>query len=119
MNENLQAILGGLLILVGFVTALTYPRPQYSALRQLRVLWWVLSLVPLIVLAGVAVVTARALAEGANLWPILLIFMAPVATAYLLLLRFVERRIGRGANVETISHCAAVWPQCGATVNGR
>jgi hypothetical protein len=43
----------------------------------------------------VAVVTALAFSEGANLWPLLLIFTAPVATAFLALLRFVERRATR------------------------
>jgi hypothetical protein len=49
----------------------------------------------LAVMLVVGVVTALALSEGANLWPLLLIFTAPVATAYLAVLRFVERRVSR------------------------
>jgi len=95
MNENLQMIFGGIIIMVGFGAAIAYPRLQYSALRQMRGVWLVLSLVPLAVMLVVGVVTALALSEGANLWPLLLIFTAPVATAYLAVLRFVERRATR------------------------
>lgn len=63
--------------------------------RQMRGVWLVLSSVPLAVMLIVGVVTALALSEGANLWPVLLIFTAPVATAYLAVLRFVERRATR------------------------
>jgi hypothetical protein len=95
MNEKLQMIFGGIIIMVGFGAAIAYPRLQYSALRQMRGVWLVLSLVPLAVMLVVGVVTALALSEGANLWPLLLIFTAPVATAYLAVLRFVERRVTR------------------------
>jgi hypothetical protein len=61
----------------------------------MRGVWLVLSLVPLAVMVVVGIVTALALSEGANLWPLLLIFTAPVATAYLAVLRFVERRVSR------------------------
>ena len=95
MNEILQMVLGGIIIMVGFGAAMAYPRLQYSALRQMRGVWLVLSLVPFAVMLVVGVVTALALSEGANLWPLLLIFIAPVATAYLAVLRFVERRATR------------------------
>ena len=96
MNESLMMIVGGTIIAIGVLATIWYPRLQYSALRQMRGVWLVLSLVPLAVMAVVGVVTARGLAEGANLWPLLLIFTAPVATAYLLVLRFVERRVTGG-----------------------
>jgi hypothetical protein len=95
MNENFQMVFGGIIIMVGFGAAIAYPRLQYSALRQMRGVWLVLSLVPLAVMLVVGVVTALVLSEGANLWPLLLIFTAPVATAYLAVLRFVERRATR------------------------
>lgn len=95
MSQNLQMILGGIIIMVGFAAAIAYPRLQYLALRQMRGVWLVLSLVPLAVMLVVGVVTTLALSEGANLWPILLIFTAPVATVYLAVLRFVERRTTR------------------------
>ena len=103
MNDNMLAIVGGIIIAIGVLAAISYPRLQYSALRQMRGVWLVLSRVPLAVMEVVGVVTARGLAEGANLWPLLLIFTAPVATAYLLVLRFVERRIaGRGLDASSV-----------------
>ena len=66
----------------------------------MRGVWLGLSLVPLGVMATVAVGTASALSEGSNLWPLLLIFTAPPATVYLLVLRFAERRVsGRRGSV--------------------
>ena len=50
MNENLQTILGSIIIMVGFCAAIAYPRLQYSLLRQMRGVWLVLSLVPLAVM---------------------------------------------------------------------
>jgi hypothetical protein len=94
MNESLQMILGGIVIAIGFGAAIAYPRLQYSALRRMRGMWRVLSLVPLAVMAVVAVITARGLVKGANLWPLLLIFTAPLATAYLLVLRLVRHVAG-------------------------
>jgi hypothetical protein len=95
MNANLETIFGAIIIMVGFCAGIAYPRLQYSVLRQMRGVWLALSLVPLAVMLAVGVVTALALSEGANLWPLLLIFSAPVATAYLAALRFVERRTTR------------------------
>ena len=93
MTETLQIIVGGAVIVLGFGAAVAYPSLQYQAARQLRGMWWALSWIPLAVMAIVGLVTAGALSEGSNLWPILLIFTAPFATAYLLLLRFIERRV--------------------------
>ena len=97
MTQMLQAIVGGAVILIGFGAAVSYPGLQYSAVRQLRGVWRALSLLPLAVMLVVGGITVRALSEGANLWPILLIFTAPFATAYLLLLRFIERRVRRAS----------------------
>jgi hypothetical protein len=95
MNENLQMILGGIIIMVGFGAAIAYPRLQYSALRKMRGVWLVLSLVPLAVMLVVGVITALALSEGANLWPILLIFT----------------RVGRVLTCASFRGCAAAWPR--------
>ena len=97
MNETLQMILGATLIALGFGAAIAYPPLQYWALRQMRGVWWVLGLVPLAVMVVVVLFTARGLVEGANLWPLLLIFTAPLATAYLLVLRLVERHLTGGS----------------------
>ena len=99
MTETLQMIVGGAVILAGFGAALAYPKLQYSAVRQLRGAWLVLGLIPIAVMLVVGIVTVLALSEGSNLWPLLLIFTAPIATAYLLVLRFIERRLtGRGSD---------------------
>ena len=100
MNENVALVVGGIAIIVGVGAAFAYPRLQYLAVRQMRGVWLGLSLVPLGMMAIVAVVTATALSEGSNLWPLLLIFTAPLATVYLLVLRFAERRVsGRRGSV--------------------
>jgi hypothetical protein len=46
--------------------------------------WRIAALVPLLVMAPAAVHTLVALAAGSNLWPIVIIFAAPPALAYLL-----------------------------------
>ena len=100
MNENVDLVVGGIVFIVGVSAACAYPRLQYLAVRQMRGVWLWLSLVPLCVMAFVAVFTVSTLSEGSNLWPLLLIFTAPIATAYLLVLRFAERRVtGRGGSV--------------------
>ena len=93
-NYIVNAILGFVVIAIGFTAAVAYPRLQYSAVRQLRGVWLGLSLVPLGVMAIVGVSTGIGLYQGSNLWPLLLIFTAPFATAYLLVLRFAERHVG-------------------------
>ncbi|HEX5472408.1 MAG TPA: hypothetical protein VFW73_11000 [Lacipirellulaceae bacterium] len=77
---------GGLIILLGFGSALTYvPLQIYTGLRW-RGGWRIAGLVPLLLMVPVFVITAIALAEKSNLWPIILIFVAPVGTAYLVIL---------------------------------
>ncbi len=46
-----------------------------------------------VIMSAVVVFTAIWLSEGSNLWPLLLIVAAPVATVYLLVLRLAERRV--------------------------
>ncbi len=100
MNEIVSLVVGGIAIIIGVCSIFAYPRLQYLAVRQLRGVWLWLSLAPLCVMACVAVFTASTLSEGSNLWPLMLIFTAPIATAYLLVLRFAERRvIGRRGSV--------------------
>jgi hypothetical protein len=94
MNDIAAMVVGGIAIIIGFAAIVAYPALQYSALRQLRGVWFGLGLVPLGVMAVVGVLTAMALAKGANLWPLLLIFTAPLATTYLLLLRFAANYVG-------------------------
>jgi hypothetical protein len=54
--------------------------------------WRIAALVPLLVMAPAALHAAIALAAGSNLWPIVIIFAAPPALAYLLTV-FVARTV--------------------------
>ena len=96
MNDILQIVVGLAVIGVAFVAVLSYPQLKYAALRQSRGVWFVLGLVPLGVMAVVLALTVLAFIRGSNLWPILLIFTAPLATSYLLILRLVARGLHGG-----------------------
>ena len=93
---NAQAILGLIVIVIAFGALIAYPKLQYNAIRQLRGGWRAFSFLPLAVMGIVVAVTVPALIEGANLWPLYLIFITPFAAVYLVALnaahRFVERR---------------------------
>ena len=99
MTEILQLSVGAAIIALGFGCAIAYPRLQYLAIRQLRGVWLAASLVPLVVMAGVGIVTVVAFAQQSNLWPLMLIFVAPLATIYLVVLRFVARRVSGHASM--------------------
>ena len=86
-------ILGFVVIFVGGFAALAYPGMQVKALRRMSGFWRLLAAVPLLPMGYIVVVTALAARKGSNLWPILLIFTAPLGTAYLALLRWVHTRL--------------------------
>jgi hypothetical protein len=77
-------------ILFGIVTGAIYLAAHVGLaliFRQGHVwLWRILSFVPLPLFAFVLVVTAQALQMNSNLWPILMIFYAPVEALYMGLL---------------------------------
>jgi hypothetical protein len=85
-------VVGFVVILVGGFAALVYPGLQLSALLRMRGVWRVLAAVPLLPMGYILIVTAMALGEGSNLWPILLIFTAPFGAAYLWILRWAHMR---------------------------
>jgi hypothetical protein len=85
-----QMILGLAVILIGGFAAIAYPMLQIRALRDMRGVWLLLAAVPFLPMAYIIVITAMALREGSNLWPILLIFTAPFGSAYLAILRWVH-----------------------------
>ena len=88
-----QALVGFVVILIGGFAALAYPALQVNALRRMRGVWRVLAAVPLLPMGYILIVTALALGEGSNLWPILLIFTAPFGAAYLWILRWAHARM--------------------------
>ena len=81
------------MIIIGGFAALAYPMMQVRALQQMRGVWRLLAAVPLLPMAYIIVVTLLALREGSNLWPILLIFTAPLGAAYLVVLRWFHQRL--------------------------
>jgi uncharacterized integral membrane protein len=83
-----------LLIPLGiFGGLLGYPILQVLAIRRMRGGWLVLALLPLLVMIPVLFVTFQALSHGSNLWPIILIFVAPALLAYLIILLVAHARV--------------------------
>ena len=52
-----------------------------------------MALLPLLLMIPVFVITALAYAQQSNLWPILLIFAAPLGTGYLVILMVIRRSV--------------------------
>lgn len=77
----------GLLIPVGILGGLfIYPFLQYFALRRMCGGWRKLAFLPLVPMSIVLIVTIQGLLQQSNLWPILIIFIAPLALVYLFIL---------------------------------
>jgi hypothetical protein len=55
--------------------------------------WRVAAVLPLLVVIPVVVVTIRDLQQGSNLWPLLLIFLAPVLLLYQVVLLVLHKRV--------------------------
>src|ERR1039458_361859 len=81
----------GLLIPIGIVGGiLGYPVLQFLAIRRMRGGWRVLALLPLLPMIPVLILTTVAILQGSNIWPIVLIFVAPEILAYLIVLLVVH-----------------------------
>ncbi len=86
-----ESLLGGLIISIGFSSALAYvPLQVYTAISW-RGIWRIAALVPIVLMVPVFVSTAYAFAQESNLWPIVMIFATPVATGYLGILIVLRR----------------------------
>lgn len=99
--ETVVGLLVAILIPVGIWGGLlVYPPLQFNAVRKLHGLWRVFAVLPLLPMGFVLVVTVRAFYYQSNVWPILLIFTAPVALLYLFALMYVHRIVvrWRGSN---------------------
>ena len=72
-----------------------YPILQFFAVKRMRGWWRVLALLPLIVMLPVLCSAFLGLYRGANLWPIILIFVAPWVLAYLIALLVVHAVFSR------------------------
>lgn len=88
----MQLVFGGFIILIGSVAALGYIPFQVYTLRRYRGRWRTLAIVPLIVMVPIIAFTVKAYIDQSNLWPIALIFFAPVCTGYLVVLLLIRRR---------------------------
>jgi len=86
----MDQVLGTLIVAVGSIAALGYVPLQVLAFKVLRGGRRGLALVPLCGMLPVLAVTLTALVGGSNLWPILLLFTAPLATLYLVVLLVVH-----------------------------
>jgi hypothetical protein len=90
--ETALSLLTAVLIPVGIWGGLlVYPPLQFKTVRKLRGIWRVFAVLPLLPMAFVLIVTIRGFYYQSNLWPILLIFTAPIALLYLLALTWIHR----------------------------
>jgi hypothetical protein len=77
----------GLLIPIGIWGGLLiYPFLQIFALLRMHGGWRQLAFLPLVPMCIVLIVTIKAFLQHSNMWPILIIFCAPLAMAYLVIL---------------------------------
>jgi hypothetical protein len=86
----MENLVGGLIILVGFGAALAYLPLQVYTVVRLRGVWRLVALLPVLLMVPIISLTAYALAQQSNLWPLYLIFGAPVGTGYLAVLLFIR-----------------------------
>ena len=94
--ETVLGLLTAILIPVGIAGGLlVYPPLQFNTVRKLRGTWRAFAILPLLPMAFVLVVTIRGFYQQSNLWPISLIFTAPIALLYLFALTWVHRIIMR------------------------
>ena len=99
--ETFQGLLTAILIPVGIWGGLlVYPPLQFNAVRKLRGTWRVFAGLPLLPMAFVLIVTIREFYHQSNLWPILLIFTAPIALLYLFVLTRVHRIVMRRRDLD-------------------
>jgi hypothetical protein len=92
-GNSWQGVLGLAIMAVAFCGILSYPALLYRSVKQTRGAWRLAALLPLIVVIPVLFVTIRGLQQGSNLWPIFLIFLAPVLFVYQAVLLLLHTRI--------------------------
>jgi hypothetical protein len=86
---------GGLIILTGYAATIAYLPLQFYALVRLNGARRWAALLPIFLMAPVAIMTYSAYMQQSNLWPIMIIFASPLAALYLLGLLF-WRSVRRG-----------------------
>jgi len=88
----------GVLIAVGIYGGIFgYPVLQVLAIVRLRGGWRILAFLPLVVMTPVLIVTFVGFHQDSNLWPLYLIFVAPVILAYLIILLVAHAAVRRSS----------------------
>jgi uncharacterized membrane protein (DUF2068 family) len=82
------------LIYVGIASALIYIPLQIYALAKWKGEWRMASLFPLLIMVPVYAITYRGSVQHGNLWPVIMIFVSPIAVLLLVWLA-VARYPGR------------------------
>lgn len=98
----METLVGGLIIMVGFGAAVVYLPLQIFTVVRLRGVWRLVALLPVLLMVPIFAVTASAFAQESNLWPILLIFAAPVGTGYLAVLLLIRRLAAAPPSAEPV-----------------
>jgi len=94
MAGDLWQLVSGLAIRASpFKGVVRYPALRYRSVQQMNGGWRVAAVLPLLVVIPVVVVTIRDLQQGSNLWPLLLIFLAPVLLLYQVVLLVLHKRV--------------------------
>jgi hypothetical protein len=91
--------IGQLIIMVGFWGGvLAYPILQFFAVKRMRGVWRGLAVLPIVLMGFVFAITVIGVLQESNLWPIVLIFAAPVVLLYLAVLMVLHALVKRGKN---------------------
>jgi hypothetical protein len=88
-------VLGGLLFSLMGLSIPLYLILQAFMLVRLRGGWRKAAMVPLVGMIPLVLFTLFGLLAGANLWPLMLLFLTPVAVCYLVVLWFMKSLMGR------------------------
>jgi hypothetical protein len=88
-----EVLIGALVTLGMYGGIFAYPVLQTVAVWRMHGRWRVLAIIPMAPMAIVLVLTVGGFFQGSSLWPILLVFTAPVALLYLCVVWFVHSRI--------------------------
>jgi hypothetical protein len=78
--------IGFVILMVGYISIWKYPILQYKAIRSLHDLWRIFAFLPLPLMIYIIFISIDDYNKGSNLWPVLLLFSAPIAWLYLAIL---------------------------------
>lgn len=70
---------------------LLYPVLQWKTLRNYKGGWYFLAAIPVVPMGIVLIITLVSIIQGSNLWPIAIIFVAPPALLYLVVIMLAHK----------------------------